>query len=1061
MITSIPLLLSVLWVPILSWINFSNTFFLFGIYYGFLTTLPIGPSQLLSIRAFLLEGNVSGITAVIGLMTGQFFIFLSIFYSPLYIILIKPHFLTLLVLPYTIFYWYKIKDLIDYQSLKPITSIKDIRIFKIFFDSLIFQLFNPVVLPSSVLARLLNIFLFRYSHNLVFLLSSFLGWCFGQFLFVILGKFLLFRIESDSPILYLLVKRIIYRTFSIIILSFSLLQLGRAPVPFMTKKLDENLQFNFSKPEESFLFTKTWPTIFFNYRKWNRPFRYIENSRFSSQSPIKKEVSQYFFNMSLSDGKPRLSFTYLPSLYFFEKNLQKCSINLKFFSSNEIFQKWINSKENKKLKIYKELQNRLTLLDNGFLLREIVEKKKQLSTLEGNIFTKICDPLLIKPYDKTMIVSKSPWLLTEKYYKLKKTQKIIYLSKNDNKLKNWISNQCQNLENKFLILPWEPLSQDAKRILSLFINKSKKTKIDTNLKQINVFDENTTSLLNKQNISLIENTRKTINRKSNVNWELILNLYPRQKILFFNYLQKEKWNTLQSYCKKYFLGDFTQIKNIIFLFKKIIKIDNFYQFQEIHKEIPRWTSKLKNDKFDVIAIGVTDIRQRKVKNLGYLIKGKDKRRKIIRRFSQQSDFRRKIVKGSMRARRRKTLIWKIFQLKIKSPFFLRIIEKPTLVKESFSVQNIFKIRPQNKKKKKESLTQKALFIKRTKADRFAIANRWDFPLAQWGRSWLLLIQSHLRKYVILPILILVKNIARLLLFQNPEWNQDWYEWNKEIHIKCTYDGTEVSEKELPEQWLRDGLQIKIIYPFYLKPWHNTQNRNNLSNIKKEELELNINQTNLFKNKDSTKLVKKKKFNYCYLTAWGFQTNLPFGNIKKQPSFWKPIKNQLKKNIFSKLNLIFKHISIKKKLYKLPDLTPLDNFMIEENNYNSNLTDLNLKKNVGINTLNNNEKLFKENIKNHNFFDSEYKTLIYRKNLENLIKKKYRYIDKHLILKKKTFNFNKNLINIKQKSIKFYKKNVQLMQKLPQSSYIKLKKIKIILKINKKKLIKNINQFFER
>lgn len=36
-----------------------------------------------------------------------------------------------------------------------------------------------------------------------------------------------------------------------------------------------------------------------------------------------------------------------------------------------------------------------------------------------------------------------------------------------------------------------------------------------------------------------------------------------------------------------------------------------------------------------------------------------------------------------------------------------------------------------------------------------------------------------------------------------------------------------------------------------------------------------------------------------------------------------------------------------------------------------------------------------------------------------------------------------------------------MQKLPQSSYIKLKKIKIILKINKKKLIKNINQFFER
>ncbi|KAG6540368.1 hypothetical protein Mapa_018271 [Marchantia paleacea] len=345
MITSIPLLLSVLWVPILSWINFSSTFFLFGIYYGFLTTLPIGPSQLLSIRAFLLEGNLSGIAAVSGLITGQFLIFLSIYYSPLYVILIKPHLLTLLVLPYIIFYWYKIKDLIDYQSLKPITSIKDSRISKIFFDSFIFQLFNPVVLPNPVLARLLNIFLFRYSNNFIFLLSSFLGWCFGQFLFVSLGKLLLFRIESDSPILYLLVKRIIYRTFSIIILSFSLLHLGRSPVPFITKKLNENLQFNLSKPEESFILTKSWPNLFFDHCRWNRPLRYIENSRFSSQSPIKKKVSQYFFNMSLNDGKPRLSFTYLPNLYYFEKNLQKSSINLNIFSSNEIYEKWIKNKK--------------------------------------------------------------------------------------------------------------------------------------------------------------------------------------------------------------------------------------------------------------------------------------------------------------------------------------------------------------------------------------------------------------------------------------------------------------------------------------------------------------------------------------------------------------------------------------------------------------------------------------------------------------------------------------------------------------------------------------------
>jgi len=108
---------------------------------------------------------------------------------------------------------------------------------------------------------------------------------------------------------------------------------------------------------------------------------------------------------------------------------------------------------------------------------------------------------------------------------------------------------------------------------------------------------------------------------------------------------------------------------------KALYFHNKFQLQEIHKEVPRWTSKLRKykfdviaigvrkdkfdvisigvrkDKFDVIAIGVTNICQRKVKNLGYLIKGRDKRRKIVRHFSQQSDFRRRLVKGSMCAQR--------------------------------------------------------------------------------------------------------------------------------------------------------------------------------------------------------------------------------------------------------------------------------------------------------------------------------------------------------------------------------------------------------------------------
>src|SRR5438128_9528053 len=104
MITNIPLQLCVLWASILSWINISSPLILFGLYYGFLTTLPIGPSQILSIRAFLLEGNLSGTIALSGLILGQSIIFLLIYYSLSYTILIKPHTITLLILSYFLFY---------------------------------------------------------------------------------------------------------------------------------------------------------------------------------------------------------------------------------------------------------------------------------------------------------------------------------------------------------------------------------------------------------------------------------------------------------------------------------------------------------------------------------------------------------------------------------------------------------------------------------------------------------------------------------------------------------------------------------------------------------------------------------------------------------------------------------------------------------------------------------------------------------------------------------------------------------------------------------------------
>nr|QWW92596.1 hypothetical protein [Amphidium sp. 49156] len=1088
MITNTPLQLSVLWASILSWINISSPLILFGLYYGFLTTLPIGPSQILSIRAFLLEGNLSGTVAISGLILGQLIIFLSIYYSPLYIILIKPHTITLLVLPYILFYWYRIKDLLDYQSLRPINSINDSRIYKVFFDSFIFQLLNPVLLPSPVLARLVNLFFFRYSNNFLFVSSCFLGWLSGHLFFFKFIKLLLVRIEQDSPVLYLLVKRLIYRTFSIVILAYFLLYLGRAPVPFFTKKLNDEFQFNQLKISGFSWLNTPWPTFFFDHRRWNRPLRYIENSRFSNKSPVKKNVSQYFFDISLSDGKQRISFTALPSLSIFEKDLKNyLNISKKSILSSNLHKDWINTKQQRKDNLYSELKDRLKALDNGVFINDVIEKKTGLSNNEGNNLTKIHDPFLNGLFRGKIIISKSPWLLTENFHELKKRKKISYLLKKENKLKFWISNRWRDLKRKNLPLPWEPLNKDARRILMLLIQGSKKKKLKTKLQQIKFSEEQAFINSTKQNIfsdlgEKLDNTfflNKKQTRTSHFNWEIVLNLSTRQRALYFKQLEEEKWQILERSWKNLFFNNsinFTQLNKTLFLLKKIFYFHKKFRLQEISKEIPRWTSKLRNDKFDVIAAGVTDIRQRKVKNLGYLIKGKDKRRKIVRRFSQQSDFRRKLVKGSMRARRRKTLIWKVLQLKIHSPFFIRINEKHIPFQFSLNkfnliyIKNIFK-NPIEKRKKIILFSKKNnIPIRKTKADRLAIANRWDFPLAQWGRSWLLIIQSYFRKYVILPILIMSKNSIRLILFQTPEWSEDWNDWNKEIYIKCTYDGTEVSEKELPEQWLRDGLQIKIIYPFSLKPWHNLQFKTN----KDEKIYKNLNYLNseekvlnklLNNNESFAKNKNNNKINYSYLTAWGFETNSPFGDIKKKFSFWKPIRRELrkkwKKNILLKLNTFyFNFFLIKKKII----INSSNNELI--NDKSKKLIELDTRINNNsefyLSNENNNRNLSKKipfklskNILSENQIKNKYEI---SKNIEKLEKLKYlkkykiekitkkNYFDKikfsnELKTKNKMFFNNKRkTIEIKQKILKYCKKNIELIKKWPYLIKVTFNKI---------------------
>nr|QNH93634.1 Ycf1 [Christensenia aesculifolia] len=1052
------LLSSVSQIPLPMWIGSAV---LFGIYYGFLTTLPIGPSQIFSIRSFLLEGNLSGTVAVSGLMIGQLLIYLSIYCSPLYILLVKPHLMTLLVLPYMFFHWFRTKYLLNYTNLRHISSISDPRLRIIFLDSLMFQLLNPFLLPNPVLSRLIQVVLYRYSNNFVFLISSLLGWLGGNLLFLNLAKLLLVRIEHDAPILYLLIKRVLYRTFSIIIFMSLCLHLGRAPVPLTSKKFlneitlyDQRLRKN---PEDLLWIFLPWPNNFFDRSRWNRPLRYIENSRISHNSLVKKQVSDYFFNKCVTDGKQRISFTYLPSLFISEKQLKNSfKDSNELMSSDDLYKKWIGDTLERKNILNNDLRARIESLKNSSEIHKIMEKRTGLCNNNGQELAKIYDPFLSSLFRIRIPLSKSPWLLPDiidlrKDYQNKDLGEE-YKKEYQNNFKDWISTQYQGINRKLFPLPWDLLPKSGQRTFLFMFGKSK--------------DKQIKKLFNELNFL------KTKHNTVYITWEHVFKLPSVEQTLFFIHLKDENNSSNWSSFFDTFSIDFTKLRDFSSMTQAISLLPHI---QEIKKDLPRYTLIIKANRFDVVG-GNNDVRQRKVKNVGISVtKTKLKTRRVVKRFSKQSDFRRRILRGSLRPRRRKILIWKMLQHKAHSPFFLRVMETPTIPESSLKI--IEKRKSETNTIRIRGLLSSPKNITRSKADRLALAARFDFYFAQSGRSLLLVIQSNFRKYVKLPVLIIGKNIGRILLFQFPEWNEDWTEWNREIHIKCTYDGTEFSDTKLPGRWLREGLQIKIIYPFQLKPWH-IQKR--VKRLERTEIDIHS-QSVRDSNLRGKGISKQQKVTFSYLTAWGFQTNLPFGTIKKQPSFWKPVRNKLIKILRNNLSLGTRQLSqlysnliqltnfsfIYKKLKNLPKRYIQTNQLDETNEFNvqsidTQITDEKItdqeKKEVTIDTLFNDIEKLSPNTQDQPEFETqrnilEFNNLLIPKNANDgtkrIIQQSFLHkIEKRIELKEKDNQYSnifelmlkKQLVQIQQINLRLRRKNAQVIRKRYYFLRIILKKL---------------------
>lgn len=730
----------------LGWNLLSSRFFI-GTYYGILSTLPIAPSQLLSIRVLLLEdenrqskmagaGAAKGIfiAGVSGFLVAQLAMFLSIYSASLYTFWFKPHVFNLILLPLLLWHYFKIIEFDPVAHLIPNYQypISDPRVRSAFLESFLFQFLNPIVFPNPVFTRLMSIFFFQYSHIPIFICGSLLGWLSGQILFIILSWTLLTRLQLDSPSIYRIVKRIVHAAFPPIMIGICLSYIGRISIlPFNERSYKKNELWSSS----------LWPDSFYQNDQISDPMHFMlspHQSKLRNQAnapfntfnlPLhKSHFSEYYFQSCITDGKYRLIHNYPINLSLIHSDLN----NIIEFSENNDSSKeeWTNTKKIRLSILNKVLNKKISNLDTG--IEDVIEKRLH-SLNEQNL----------KLYRLSKYLKKNFFHPNKLSHSIRKYIKSNHLSNNrirksyDSRLGIFLTNQSTRTKYES---PW-------------FINQDK----DHQISPIN-------------------------NR---------------------NYLSRWK------------VGN----KRLTRLKKLLSKLNSYISYFDLYKKVPIWKTGSKSSSFYY--------------DFEFFKENLTRRRR--RRF-----FVRSLVPGTIYGRsRNSTGIFQILEAEPRSVFFLRAKEMNLDTQDHISY--------------KQRLSQ-------TESEKF------DFANSHSVRGPALITQAFIRKYIKLPLLILSKSIVRLLLIQSSEWNQDWSEWTKEKYIYCFYNGDYAPNNQLPPHWLGDGLQIKIVSPFHLKPWRpSIKNHNSSSDI-------NLNNVILTSS---------------FINIWGQETDIPFGEVQHH-SFFKPI-----------------------------------------------------------------------------------------------------------------------------------------------------------------------------
>nr|YP_010295807.1 hypothetical chloroplast RF19 [Syringa villosa]UMB49745.1 hypothetical chloroplast RF19 [Syringa villosa] len=296
-----------------------NSVVVVGLYYGFLTSFSIGPAYLLILRAQgMEEGTEKQVAGTTGFITGQLMMFISIYYAPLHLALGRPHTITALALPYLSFhfFWNNHKHFFDYGSTIR-NSMRHFSTQSVFLNNFIFTFFNHFILPSSMLARLVNIYMFRCNNKMLFVTSSFVGWLMGHFLFMKgLGLVLVWirykysiRANKYNKYRVLELRNSMARIFSILLFITCVYDLGRIPTLIITNKWKETSKME-EREEERDVEIETSSEMKGTKQEQERSAE--EHSLFSEEGedPIYEDSYLYYMQTEENREKGTVSFTY-------------------------------------------------------------------------------------------------------------------------------------------------------------------------------------------------------------------------------------------------------------------------------------------------------------------------------------------------------------------------------------------------------------------------------------------------------------------------------------------------------------------------------------------------------------------------------------------------------------------------------------------------------------------------------------------------------------------------------------------------------------------------------